>query len=231
MEKREVRFETVPLGLDFELGPEQLQAVTPEDVVLLPNPNNPSGNLFSESTLSELADRCHRLLVDEAYIDFSGHTSFLTDPRAERHFVFRSFSKAHGLAGLRLGLLCGPVEEMKVLRWKQWFCNLDTLNHAVLKTVIGHPYAAEVAARIVADREHLRAGLVELGYHVYPSHTNFLLVKAENPENIVEYLLLNGIRIRETSAYGLPGHLRISVGMPRANAHLLRLLGEYSPGS
>ena len=116
--------------------------------MLLPNPNNPSANLFPAEAVGELADGCHRLLVDEAYIDFSGHTSFLEDPRSERHYVFRSFSKAYGLAGLRLGLLCGPAEEMKMLRWRQWFCNLDTFNHAVLDTVLGHPYAAEVAARV-----------------------------------------------------------------------------------
>ena len=69
-----------------------------------------------------------------------------------------------------------------------------------------------------------------LGYEVYPSATNFLLVKAEKPEAVVEFLLLNGVKIRETSAYGLEGHLRISVGTPEANARLLELMGEYSKG-
>lgn len=228
LEKREVRFETVPLGPDFELGVEQLARVDREDVVLLPNPNNPSANLFPGAVVAELAGRCHRLLVDEAYIDYSRHSSFLRDPAWEGHYVFRSFSKAYGLAGLRLGVLCGPAEAIAELSAKQWFCNLDTLNHAVLEAVLGHPFADEVAHRVVQDRESLRAGLVKLGFHVYESHTNFLLVKSDRPEEIIEFLLLNGIRIRDTSAYGLDGHLRISVGTPRVNARLLELMGEYS---
>jgi histidinol-phosphate aminotransferase len=213
----------IPLGPDFAL-PRQalLEAMDGADgpgVLFLPVPHAPTGRLFEAADVEALAARAGErgwlLVVDEAYHDFSGTDFRALARRAEHVAVLRTFSKAWCLGGIRAGYLLASPRVAAVARaCVPPFC-LPAHTSAILLTALEAPgYAAALAARIRAERERLRAALErDTAWRVYPSATNFLLVRTADAAATQTRLLQAGVLVRRQDRYpGMEGCLRITVG-------------------
>ena len=218
----DVKVRGVQLEPDFSLPAEALLAAADENTKLLflCSPNNPSGNAYEPAQLLDLVRRFPGIVVlDEAYADFSAKGSLREKVLEYPNLVvLQTLSKAYGLAGLRLGLA---------------FANtyiIDLMNR------VKYPYnisqaAQEAAARALESpiRENA-AALPAFPFvrKVWPSDANFLLVQVDDPDRLYRHLLADGIIVRNRSRQPLcAGCLRITVGTPGENDHLLQSLARY----
>jgi histidinol-phosphate aminotransferase len=216
----------IPLGPEFELPTEALLAAMdgPPGVLFLPNPHAPTGRLFQTPDVEALARRAAEkewlLVVDEAYHAFSG-TDFRPLARRSEHVaVLRTFSKSWCLGGIRAGYLLASRKVAAVARaCVPPFC-VPAHTAAILLTVLESPgYVAPVVERIRAERERLRAALSEAtGWKVYPSSTNFLLVRAADAAAAQARLLERGVLVRrQDRSPAMKGCIRITVGSRAEN--------------
>ncbi|MEM1315529.1 MAG: histidinol-phosphate transaminase [Pseudomonadota bacterium] len=191
-------------------------------LVFIANPNNPTGTLVGRAALERLADGLPEralLVLDGAYAEYvrdAGYDAGAGIARARSNVVMtRTFSKIHGLAALRLGWMYGPAHVVEALnRFRAPFnVNAPALaaGEAAMKDVA---YVERCATLNEAWRDWLVKRLAENGISCTPSHGNFIL--AEFGEGRAEaadaFLKARGLIGRRTASYGLPGHLRISVG-------------------
>jgi len=211
-------------------------AITPDTrLVYIANPNNPTGTWVEPDALRAFigAVPAHALVVlDEAYLEYAA-CSDLGDGLAWRQefpqlVLVRTFSKAFGLAGARVGYAVSHPEVADALnRIRPAFnvSNVAQAGAAAALTDLRH--VEESARRVVDERERVAAALRVLAVPFAPSAANFLMVEvgARAPQ-LYERLLRGGVIVRPLAGYGLPQHLRISVGLPEQNDRLLRLLGE-----
>lgn len=199
-------------------------------VFFLANPNNPTGTLLDKKTLGKILDAATRTLVvvDEAYFEFSGMTVLPWIRRRSNLVVTRTFSKASGLAGLRIGCVFANREITKLLKRAQTPFPVGVTQLAAAEAALRDPaFTRRAAAEIVRGRKILETGLRELGAKVFPSAANFVLADlgARVPE-IIRSLAKRGILIRGQSAsIGRPGLVRIAAGTP---VQMRRLLDELN---
>ncbi len=215
----------VPLEKDFSLPLTQLLAELKRGpgVFFLANPAAPTGNVFARDnlvTLTETAAPDWTLVLDEAYGQFTD-ADLLPLVRANPHTAsLRTFSKAFGLGGVRLGYaLTSPDLAQNVQKLLLPF-SVSALQVATGLTVLEHPdYVAVRAIEAKHEREYLFNELQTLsGLTVYPSRTNFLLFRVEDAERFFDALLAEGILVRRQDHLpGLSGCLRVSVGTPEEN--------------
>lgn len=227
-----MRFVGVPLAADFTLHTEAMLAAIAREqpaVIFLAYPNNPTGNLFDADALAAVVTAAPGLVViDEAYHAFA-QTSFL--PALARHehvLVLRTLSKL-GLAGLRLGFLCGARAWLTEFDKVRLPYNINVLTQATAQFALTHAKAWEAQAeRIVADRALLAHALAALpGVRVWPSDANFILFRTARAANTVfAALLARGVSIKNlTHAHPqLKDCLRVTVGTPAENAAFLTAL-------
>jgi histidinol-phosphate aminotransferase len=197
-------------------------------VLFLANPNNPTGTLAGLQDLGRILRAARRtvVLVDEAYFDFSGLTVLPWIRRFPNLLVARTFSKAAGLAGLRLGCLFGSPKLLEPMRRA---CTPYPVNSAALvaaEAAIGdsrslHRYAQEV----LRSRAMLEKGLVRLGARIYPSSANFVLADfGPEAHRLVRALERQGILVRERRDFPHAGFVRISAGTRADTRKLLRAM-------
>jgi histidinol-phosphate aminotransferase len=236
---------SVPLTETFDLdGPAVRAALARAQprLVFLAWPNNPTGRLFDEGTVEGILDACsgevcHALVVvDEAYVHYSGRTFLDRLPRHPNLVVLRTLSKI-GLAGIRLGMLIGsPAVAAEVNKVRPPY-NVNALSQAAARVVLAHgDLVQENVAAILRERERVRAALARLpGLRVYRSDANFFLVRTERPAPVVaEALLARAIVVRDFSQTPLlDGCLRVTVGTPEENdlflAAMAQILGAGGP--
>jgi histidinol-phosphate aminotransferase len=222
----------MPYGHDLAAMARTLRADT--RLAFIANPNNPTGTWVDHGALKSFVEAAppHALVViDEAYFEFaalSGCPSVL--PWIVDHpnlVVLRTFSKGYGLAGLRVGYAVSHPEVADALNRYRPAFNVSNVAQAAAIAALGDQAHVQLAARrIVAERERMAAALRALGVAFAPSAGNFLMVEAgANAARIYDQLLRGGVIVRPIGGYGLPRHLRISVGLPEQNDRLLRLLG------
>jgi histidinol-phosphate aminotransferase len=200
-------------------------------LVFLCCPNNPTGNLLSESAILQLADTfAHRaiVVVDEAYIEFSQRESLAAHiGRYPQLAVLRTLSKAHGLAGARLGTLIADPEVIRLLRKIIAPYAIPQLIVEAVTTLLSPLHLRTLQRRIAqvrAERTRLREALAELANvtEVFLSETNFLLARFKDPAAALSRAGDARIRVRDVRTYpGLSDALRISVGTPGENDRLL----------
>ncbi|NWF57803.1 MAG: histidinol-phosphate aminotransferase family protein [Fischerella sp.] len=209
----------------FRINESSINCITPNDFVILANPNNPTGHIFEDDAIQKVMQRCGKLLIDEAYIDFSDRESWVSR-RLENMFVFRSFSKAFGLAGLRLGFVVGDANAVSEMRARQWCCNISSMSIEVLNQALEDDYYKINAAKVIQERERMVAAIAELGFDVVPTHTNFFLVK-DDSNQLMRYLQNKQLRVKDAALFGMYGYLRISLGNYESNNQLLTALKEF----
>jgi histidinol-phosphate aminotransferase len=226
---------SVPLIADqgFSLDPQAVLERCTEDVrlVFLCCPNNPTGNLLSESAILQLAETlAHRavVVVDEAYIEFSQRESLAAHSgRYPQLAVLRTLSKAHGLAGARLGTLIADPEVIRLLRKIIAPYAVPQLIVEAVTTLLSPLHLRTLRRRIAqvcAERTRLLETLPKLANvtEVLPSETNFILTRFKDPAAALSRAGGARIRVRDVRTYpGLSDALRISVGTAAENDRLL----------
>jgi histidinol-phosphate aminotransferase len=202
-------------------------------------PNNPTGNPLPRAAVERLLELPLLVVVDEAYAEFAGASVIDLVGQFPNLVVLRTFSKWAGLAGLRIGY--GLVhEELIGHLWKikqPYNVNIAT-QAAALASLADVAHLRGNVARIVAERERLRAALQALpGLHVYPSQANFLLCRLTPTTDdrqpalaLKDALMRQGILVRYYNKPGLADCIRISVGTPEQNDALLAALAEQLLG-
>lgn len=230
-------YRAIPLQAGFRLPlAELLEAMSGEPgVFFLPNPHAPTGTLFPEAEIRALTERAGEtgwlLVIDEAYQQFSG-LDFRDLAQQHPHLaLLRTFSKAWGLGGIRAGYLLASPTVAGVIQNLLPPFGLPAHTAAILLTVLeDSSYIQERVREVQAERERLyRALRQHPTWQVYPSHTNFLLVRTPDAAQAYRSLLERGILVRRQDHYtGLEGCVRISVGTPSENDRLLQAVFEIA---
>lgn len=204
-------------------------------LVYLANPNNPTATWFGAAGLVRFLDAADPnclVVVDEAYIEYATDPGLASAVGLLREYpnlvVARTFSKAHGLAGLRVGyILSHPGLAAMLERVRESFNVSVPGLAAATATLADTGHLAWVRQENARERDWLATGLRERGVVVGPSQTNFLLLDFGRTAAPIEAVLLRkGVVPRPMSGYGLPGHSRLTVGTRAENLMLLSALDE-----
>lgn len=207
-------------------------------LTLVASPNSPSGNLMPNETLLTLARGASGLVViDEAYAEFAGGNALELTARCNNVIVLRTLSKSHSLAGLRVGFAVAPPALLAGLTKVKDSYNVDAVSAhvgAVAIRDVGHTQAN--VTRVQASRERLARALSDMGYRVWPSDANFLLVRPPDGQarQMYQHLKSQGILVRYFDEPALIDRLRITVGTDEQNDRLLaaiqRAVGSRARG-
>jgi histidinol-phosphate aminotransferase len=220
-----------PYGHDLEAMAKAVRRDT--RIVYLANPNNPTGTWFEDAALVAFLEKVPRdvlVVVDEAYheyVDASGlSTALHFAERFPNLIVTRTFSKAYGMAGVRVGYLVAHPDVVAILERLRESFNVNNVALAGAAAALADkPWLAKARAFNRAERAWLREELLERGYRCLPSQTNFLLcVLPRDAARLERHLFERGVIVRPMDGYGLPRTLRISIGSRAENRRLLRAL-------
>jgi histidinol-phosphate aminotransferase len=205
-------------------------------LIFLANPNNPTGTMLQATAVDQFLAKVpgHVVVVlDEAYYDFAVHFAALRKVDYSRSLeylrpgasvvVLRTFSKAHGLAGLRVGYGLGPAELLAYCaRMRNTFSVSSVAQAAALAAVDDHEHIARVVSNNASQALVLTEGLSKLGYRVVPTSANFLYCDVgEDASSVVSRLRGEGISVRPLSAWGAPTSIRVTIGTPEQNESFL----------
>lgn len=225
----------VSLTDDFELDSKQvLQAVTKNTkLIFLCSPNNPSGNSLKKEAMLEIILNFEGIvIVDEAYIDFAPGKSLLSEIEKYPNLVIlQTFSKAWGMAGIRLGMAFASLEIIQVLNKIKYPYNINILTQQKALELLENKEQVDVwVKKLIEEREKMAKYLAKLHFvtKIYPSDANFLLVSMNNARSIYNYLVENGIIVRDRSKIHLcDSSLRITIGTMDEDIVLLQALKDY----
>ena len=222
----DARVVTVQAADDLVFPFERLvAAITPRTkVIAIANPNSPSGSVATREQILELARRAPQavVLVDEAYFHFHGETVMDLVGTVPNLIVARTFSKAYGLAGLRLGLLAGPVELMRWVRRVLSPYSVNSLALVCLQAALADEgYLDWYVGEVLAARGEFEAALDAAGVRRWPSRANFILVDiGSRHAEFVQRMRAAGVLVRDRSNDpGCDGRVRITIGT-REQMHL-----------
>jgi histidinol-phosphate aminotransferase len=224
----------VPPGPDFSFPLERvLKALTTRTrIIVICNPNNPTGNDVPRAAIMQIIQAAPdaAILLDEAYFDFYGQTVLDQIGKLPNLFVARTFSKAYGLAGMRLGVMVGDLEQMSVLRRMASPFNVNTFAIECLAEALSdRQFVADYVGQVIASREWLHKELEKTGFKCWPSHGNFILCRlGEEKKAVLEALRARGISLRDRP--DCEGCVRITIGkqqeMERLMAELKQVLSQ-----
>jgi histidinol-phosphate aminotransferase len=172
------------------------------------------------------------LIFDEAYIDFSDNQSWLNRlPEFDNLIVMQTFSKAWGLANIRLGMAYASADIINLLNKIKYPYNVNGVTQKIAVDALNNESRKnEFVDAILEERELLKSKLLslEIVQKIYRSDANFLLVKVNSARNVYNYLISNLVIVRDRSNVALCNNcLRITVGTAEQNARLLELLNNY----
>jgi len=226
----------IPSGRDFVFPIESvLKSVTGRTrLVAIANPNNPTGVLVSHTELTQVASHAPSaaVLVDEAYFEFSRQTSLGLLKERDNLFVARTFSKAYGLAGLRLGALIGRREQMASVRLACSPYNVNAMALLCLPAALDDAeYVQQYVGEVLQSRGRLEEFLQSRGVEFWPSQANFVLLRVGSAKSdsvaFAESMRRQGILVRDRSAdYGCEGCVRITLGPREHTDRLLKALQQ-----
>lgn len=201
-------------------------------MIFVTNPNNPQGTVCDPEELLAFAESLpdHVILViDEAYAEF---TDKIPDMRpliavGKKIVVTRTFSKLYGLAGFRIGYMFGSEEVIGLMnRVRQPFNSNLPAQTAALAALDDKEFVEATLRGNAAGVRRLYAGFEALGLRYVPTHTNFMLVEIDDAATVFIELEKRGVIVRPMKGYGMPNHLRVTVGTPEQNERLLAALEE-----
>jgi len=215
--------------------PRMRAAITPRTrMMFVANPNNPTGTLVAAAELLDFMASVRPdvlVVLDEAYNEYLEPADRCDSvgwlARFPNLLVSRTFSKAYGLAALRIGygIMDAGIADM-LNRVRQPF-NVNALAQAAaIAALADASYVDASRALNHAGLAQLAAGFAELGVEFLPSHGNFVLAKVGNAEQVYQRLLAQGVIVRPVANYGLPEWLRVSVGLTDENDRFLAVLGS-----
>jgi histidinol-phosphate aminotransferase len=220
---------------DFELDLALIRSVIDRNtkLVFICSPNNPTGNLIDRESILRLAKNFDGIVViDEAYIHFSNEISLIAEINSFPNLVvLQTFSKAWGLAGLRVGLAFANMEIIDLFnKVKPPYNVSQAAQELILKALDNGSQMETNVVAIIRERDALTNSLSEFPFvqKIYPTDANFVLVKTANADAIYKFLLNEKIVVRNRNNVELcTGCLRITVGTPEENAALTEALKKY----
>jgi len=231
----DVGIRSVSLTPDFQPDVEAILAAADahSKILFICSPNNPTGNDVELERIRSLCAQFQGIVVvDEAYIDFSKQAS-CTSLLAEfpNLIVMQTFSKAWGMAGIRLGMAFASTEIIQLFNKVKPPYNINQLTQQIALEALETSYDdyKQLLSTLLSERERLVQGLRELPFveKVFPSDANFMLIKMDDPNRTYQYLVEEGIIVRNRNTVHLcTGSLRITVGRPEENDALLNALNK-----
>ncbi len=217
---------------DLDAMAQEITAAT--QIVIVCNPNNPTGTHIPIDRIAGFLERVPRhvtVLLDEAYAEFQTHDDPDAAADLRRDFpnlvVLRTFSKAYGLAGLRVGYaLCAPAFRAAVDAVRQPFSVNAVAQAAGAEAILHSDDVAKRLEATIAERVTVEEGVRELGLRTPDSHANFSWIHLGDADEaaVVESLAAEGIVVRPGTPLGGPGHIRVSYGTPDQNRRFLDAL-------
>jgi histidinol-phosphate aminotransferase len=230
------RLIAVPLAHDaFDLDA-MARAITPiTRYIILANPNNPTGTMFTADQFDAFLGRVPEdvlAVLDEAYCDYVGHPNYSRAIDRVRSganlLVLRTFSKAHGLAGLRIGYGIGPAPLLVEMNKVRTPFNTTSIAQAAALAAIGDVEHVRRSVELNrAGMAQLSQGLERLDVRFVPSFGNFLYFEAKQPGRAIsDALLKHGVIVRPLDWMGMPQGVRVTVGTAEENAMFLRALND-----
>jgi len=205
-------------------------------IIYISNPNNPTGTLIPAPELDRFLDRVPEhviVILDEAYYDFAQYFAVSRGVdyshaldyvnQGRRVVVLRTFSKAHGLAGVRVGYGIGPAELMSYFaRMRTTFSVSVVAQAAALAALADEAHTERTLKNNAEQSERLLAGIAELGYHPIPTWANFLYCElGDDAAAVAKRLQIEGVIVRPLGPWGAPTAMRITIGTPDQNDFFL----------
>jgi histidinol-phosphate aminotransferase len=215
----------VPTGPEFSFPVQRvIDAVTARTkIIVICNPNNPTGIAVERSGILKVIEAAPEaaVLLDEAYFDFYGQTMMDQIGKLPNLFVARTFSKAYGLAGLRLGAIAGDKEQISVLRRIACPFNVNAVAiECLAEALADRRFVDGYVAQVKSSREWLHKELEQLHFKCWPSQTNFILCRmGEEKPAILQALRARGVLLRDRP--DCEGCVRISIGTQREMERLI----------
>lgn len=228
-------FIAVPLDSELRIDLVAVaNAITPRTrLIFLASPNNPTGTIFDkaafESFLATVPDHVV-LVLDEAYYEFAKDDPSYPhglDYLRPNVIVLRTFSKSHGLAGIRAGFMVAAPEVIDAVgRVQAPFAVNNLAQVAIIAALDDEEFLQKTIEHNARGRTQMTKALEQLGYHVYESHANFVLVDVREPaQPVFQALLREGVIVRGGHVLGLPTCLRVSIG---TDAEVDRFIAAFS---
>lgn len=227
-----IAIQNVLLTKDYQLDTEGiLKTATPNTkIIFLCSPNNPTGNLLKLKDIFLILNKFAGLVVvDEAYIDFAGDISLIKELKNYPNLVIlQTFSKAWGLAGLRLGMCFASEAIIALLNKVKYPYNVNIKTQELaIEALLQVDKKNKAVTEILSERDELVTALKQIPFinKVYPSDANFVLVAMDNASSIYQKLMQQGIIVRDRSTVVLcESSLRITIGTPTENKKLINTL-------
>ena len=213
---------------DFSELPPGL-GVDPSPLKFIVNPNSPTGALFGASAVEAVvAASSGVVVIDEAYVDFAPHSCLPLLDRHENVLLLRTFSKAYGLAGLRIGFALGPQSMIESLDAVKQSYNVDRLAIAAAAAAIeDESHHRRLVGEVVKNRGALASELAGIGFELVPSAANFVFGRPPRPAaDIVSALRERRILVRHYDREPIAGWMRITIGTNDQHEKLLTALKE-----
>lgn len=226
----------VETGLDsnFELNLEDIRSKIEEfdpDLLFFASPNNPTGNAFSADKIIKIVESTTGIVVvDEAYFDYYGYTFIPEIEKYDNFIVLRTLSKI-GFASIRLGILFGNPALVNEINKTRLPYNINSISQQVAEVAFNNSELLEENFKtIIAERERLFEELNKIeNIKVFPSDSNFFLIKVPDSEIYFNDLVERGILVRNLgSSPGLEGCIRVTIGTPRENEAFLGAISAIS---
>jgi histidinol-phosphate aminotransferase len=221
----------IPAAEDFRFPTDAvLEKITPRTrLIAIANPNNPTGALATQEDLLKIASSSldAAILVDEAYFEFCGQTLLKSWRELPNLFVARTFSKAYGLAGLRVGVLLGTPEQIRSARLVSSPYNVNGVALNCLPDALAdQEYIRRYVSDVCAGRTRLQDALQTNEIPFWQSRANFVLARFNQPK-FAATMKHKGILVRDRSSdYGCQGCVRMTLGPPVHTDRLLAALEE-----
>ena len=230
-----VEYRKVLLSENFELDASKVLEATDKNskLIFLCSPNNPTGNYLNEAEVEKIITKFSGIVVlDEAYIDFSTKIGFLGKLNNFPNLVIlQTFSKAWGLASIRLGMAFASKSIITYLNKIKYPYNINVLTQQFALEALEKSNEKEDWVQLILNNKTIleeELELVNVVKKIYPSDSNFILVKVDDPLMVYNYLVENKIIVRNRSSVSLcAGCLRITVGTQDENDLLLKALKKF----
>jgi len=231
----DIAVKKVPLKQNFQLDLEMTEKTIDANtkMIFICSPNNPTGNSIDRNDIEIVLNNFDGLvIIDEAYINFAKQKTFISELTEYPNLVvLQTFSKAWGLAGLRLGMAFAAQPLINYLNKVKYPYNINTATQQlVMEALEKTSHINTWIKNTVEQREWLKEELTKLSFTVavYPAEANFILVKMNDARRIYEYLMHNGIIVRDRSNVILCSDcLRITIGTADENRQLIEHLKNY----
>ena len=221
----------IDLDYNFQIDIEKVKSQFDDltKIIFITSPNNPTGNCFNKDSIIEIIESFNGIVfIDEAYVDYSNNSLLNKINVYQNLIISQTFSKAMGLAGIRLGVGYSNNTLISYLKKVKPPYNINSLTEKKAIENIASTYLDKSQIKeTILERNKLEKSLEDLPFikKVYPSDSNFLLVKVDNANKVYKHLLKNGIVVRNRSQIkGCEECLRITVGTPNQNNLLINVL-------